>query len=292
MTWHRHRHITLPLLVLLTAVVGMAGHQLTASADSPAVVGTAVYQGAVTVTTGETTLTRTDGTVGPAMMELGNSGTDIASTDYIVLRPNGAAVTAANGVRFQRDANNRTSVLAPGGICFAVGGCSTTWPVQGAGVTYWQLISGFTHYLQPVTLTDRLQFAKTSGRGLYALDITANSADWAMRSISNGGGIAAQFDNGLTIGNDLDLTFNPANQILLYDKAVPGTTYQVWNPNNDGHTSDASGPDASQLDGNNLEFRFVPNAVGSAVSCGGATSGDRHCFCAQISGAVKCVRLQ
>ena len=245
----------------------------------PAIYGSTVYQGVAIVTSGEP---------GSALMELGNGGKEIASTDKIQLRANSA--TGAAAVRVEKDAaTGRANLHAPGGVCFGAGNCVTAWPTGGSGTTFWHANGGVN--IQPETITNGIDFSPTLANYNAGLELTANNTDRALY-VSNKIGVsatsAAQFVGGIDITGDLLIDARPSGDELVINKN--GVDYPVWHSGNDGHTATGTGPDASLLDGESFEFqRMRGNGL---KACGGSAAAG-HCFCVNFGGyGVQCVRLQ
>lgn len=249
------------------------------------VVGTMVYQGVALVTSGES---------GSSILELGNNGQEIASSGDIYLRPNYLPATSGSVLQAIRLVKNsttgRTDVYAPGGVCFASGTCQDTWP-SGGGSSLWTLVSG--QRLQTSTAGQTLSFVKNSPSTPIgnALEVVAQNTDTAL-GVSNTVGIAGQFANGASIqGNIIVDKRSGGDEFQMVDTDT-NITYKVWHYGNDGHTSSATGLDASKLDGKPLIFYHFPTS--SLASCG-SNGTDRHCFCGNFfSGTTtwQCIKLQ
>lgn len=230
------------------------------------------------------------------VMEIGNSGSDIASSGDLYLRPSNLAGT--QGVRFTKNVSGQTDVHAIGGLCLN-GVCRDTWPVTG-GTSYWSLVSN--QYLQPVTITQGLSITAPDWNDA-ALKVYGNSlqaAAYIENNSADSNALAVLIDDGLnTINGDLNVSTGisvthgqcqggASNGRLCYsdNDCYDGAThicapteFPVWHAGNDGR---GSGLDATYLDGEPLHFQYNRGTG----SCG---SG-RYCLC--DTDTYTCIELQ
>lgn len=269
------------LVVVFVATVSVIAKPLTGSG----VIGTMVYQGVALVTSGES---------GSSVLELGNNGQEIASSGDIYLRPNYLPATSGSvlqAIKFVKNATTgRTDVYAPGGVCFASGTCQDTWPT-GGGTSLWNLVSG--QRLETATAGRTVSFVKNnpSSATANAVELVAQNTDTVF-GVSNTFGIAAQFSQGALIQGNVIVDKRSSGDEFLMVNTDTNTSYKVWHYGNDGHTSSATGLDASKLDGTPIIFYHFPTT--SLASCG-SNGTDRHCFCGNFfSGTTtwRCIKLQ
>jgi len=234
-----------------------------------------VYQGIMAVAPGGS---------GSSLMEIGNSGRDIASTNTIYWRP--LSIVANVGISLFKDssADNRASIDIPGQLCLS-GECKDTWPLSGAGTTYWQKVA--TH-LEPTVLTRRLQMLPA----YRPLEIYSNSSIAAMAVyLSNQTmGYAASFESGrIHVSGNLEVT----KDIMVLENGTecigpgnPTNLCKVWHAGNDGWNSKL---DAVMLDG---EGFFAHDETGYMDAyCTG--SGDGFCLCRGVyPNQFGCIQLQ
>lgn len=168
--------------------------------------GAEVYQGLVAVS---------PGTAGANLMELGLSGSTIASTGDLYLRPN--ALTGGNGVRLE-NVGGKTRLHAIGGVCLG-GTCLDKWPDGGAGTSYWQLSGG---RVTPLVATNSLLFDKPDWSQPYqGLDLNGKSGA-ATLSIGNTStspnASAASFGGELGLWGQVDLNSRAGGDEIVLRK--------------------------------------------------------------------------
>ncbi len=252
---------------------------------------TTVYDGVISVAPGD---------VGSGILELGSSGSDIASSSDIYVRPERLSET--NAVRFSPNGKSTVHLYAYGGLCLG-GLCRDTWPAVSGG-TFWNLVGG--QYVEPATLSQGVTFTKTRAGGGAAMEVFSNNTTAAayISNVSAGASAAALTINGPAyIGGDLNVTASGGDEITLHGGVCQGgpadgvicssspncspgicaiSDYRVWWSGNDGR---GSGLDASKLDGIDLDFKYN-------ISNSSCNSGSLNCLCGQFPSFTECLKLQ
>lgn len=218
-----------------------------------------VYQGVVVIAPG-----------GGKILELGNEGQDIVSTDSIYLRPN--SLTEANGARVVK--NGTKANLYVNELCLSGSGstvCHTVVPTPAGGDSTWtQNVGGFTTlsptnadtgvlvgtYTSPIanrtalTLTSTWAGPALTVNGIIATGWYSPGADPAgsPSTISYDG-----YKNVWINGGNLAVATSDAYGLRVWSEELKGVDFAVpWHAGNDGifnHSeSGTAGPDTESFD--------------------------------------------
>lgn len=229
-----------------------------------------VYQGVVVIAPG-----------GGKILELGNEGQDIASTDTIYLRPD--SMSEANGARIVK--NGATANLYVNELCFSGSGseiCKTVIPTPAGGDSTWtQNVGGFTTlsptdadtgvlvgtYTSPIANRTALSLSSTWAgpalvvNGTLATGWYSPGADPAgfPSTISYEGYKNVQINGGNLAVNTSSID---GDGLRVWAEEIQGNDYTVpWHAGNDGifnHSAFWSpGPDAETID-SDTAMPFLP----------------------------------
>ncbi len=267
----------------LTAGLAQAG-PVTGGPGNPPVVGSAVYQGVLAIIPAG---------AGDSIMEIGNTGSDIASTGDLYFRTSQVLGSAAASL-VKNSGTGKTDLNLPGGLCLS-GLCKKNWPVGGGGTSYWTTNST---WIEPVSNRGMyISRAATDASLSGALQVFGDNPVAAVSIDSSGVGDALTVGSALNVYGDIEVT----GAITVLDCPPPGYNCPspdpweigtVWHPGNDGRNS---GLDASLLDGTDLHvLRELYDAGAGTNICGEPGDITAWCLCGEFesAGANECLKIE
>ncbi len=212
-------------------------------------------------------LTIAPGGVGDAVMELGNNGNEIISTDWINIRPNVSAV----GTKFVGNADKTQDLLLTGKFdvqgTITLGGIPrSTWPYldhwkvtqteQGAS-----MLTPSESNMNLSTGSQQTAHPEVAGLSLYSNDSTHSALN-----VTNNGNTTVDFNNSnLSVYGDFKANGNiyVCSSATAADCHTTGSLYKVlWNKIN---MANFGGIDADTLDDVDTYFVGTCNGVPNAI---------------------------
>jgi len=238
-----------------------------------------VYGGVVTITPGETippdnTTERT--------LELGSTGTDIASNDDIVLQPGNTSTT---GTRFIGKGGVLQALAISGSLSLETNGkevcikdvCRSSW---SRVAEHWKPLTlsygAWQHtILQPIDINEGVRIGTSSQRFMNGTALTADGLFATNRSGGNAATLSGNIEN--------------ISQLTVYDK-VTVSYREPWSQKNQGT---GSGLDADKIDGADVTLRigYICDATACVCFNGSPTNHLNISLKTSDTYPYRCIRL-